>query len=139
MAVTAYIYNSAKQNFFDGNATDLDATSALKVALFTSTYTPALTDTLYSGLSGEVANGNGYTTGGATVTGGAFSGTTTKVFDATDTSWTFTASKIARYAVLYDASTSKVIMYLDFGSDQTSSNLFTIQWNASGILNITSS
>lgn len=138
MPVTFLTYNAFKLKQFNGNALDLD-TDTLKVALFTSSYSPALTDTLYSGLSGEVANGNGYTTGGATVTTPAFSGTTTTVFDADDTSWTFSASKTARYGVLYGSSSSKLIGYLDFGSDQTSGGTFTITWNASGILNITSS
>lgn len=109
------------------------------MALFTDTYTPAVTDLLYSSLSGEVANGNGYTTGGATLSAVALSGTATVVIDATDTAWTFTASKTARYAVAYNSTSSSLIAYLDFATDQTSAGIFTIQWNASGLFNITSS
>jgi len=139
MAVTAYVYNQFKKDQFNGSDTDFDATSKLKVALFTDTYTPALTDLLYSSLSGEVANGNGYTTGGATISGAAFSGTTTVAIDATDVAWTFTGSKTARYAVVYNATSSSLISYIDFGSDQTSAATFTLQWNASGLYNISSS
>lgn len=137
MAVTFSIYNAFKLKQFNGNAITLGTDT--KVALFTSSYSPALTDTLYSSLSNEVANGNGYTTGGVALANPAFSGTTTQVFDADDSTWTFTASKTARYAVLYGSASSKLIGYLDFGADQTSSGTFTIVWNASGIINITSS
>jgi len=138
MAVTFNIYNQTKLRQFNGNALDFDG-GTVKVALFTNTYTPALTDTLYSGLSGEVATGNGYTTGGIALGSPAFTGTTTVVFDADDSTWTFTASKTMRYAVIYETGTSRVIAYVDFGSDQTSSATFTLTWNASGIFNITSS
>jgi hypothetical protein len=107
--------------------------------LFTSSLTPALTDTLYSSLTNEIANGNGYTTGGVAITSPVFSGTTTQVFDCDDISWTFTASKTMRYAVLYKSSDSKLIGYIDFGVDNTCSSVFTIVINASGLLNITSS
>jgi hypothetical protein len=138
MAVTINIYNAFKLKQFDGNGLDLN-TDTLKVALFTDTYTPALTDTLYSGLSGEVASGNGYTTGGVTITNPVFSGTTTQVFDCDDFTWTFSASKTMRYAVIYGSSSSKLIGYIDFGSNQTTAATFTITINASGLLNITSS
>lgn len=138
MAVTINLYNVFKLKQFNGNALDLD-TDTLKVALFTSSYSPALTDTLYSGLTGEVATGNGYTTGGVTVTTPVFSGTTTQLFDCDDFVWTFTGSKAMRYAVIYGSSSSKLIGYIDFGTDQTSSSGFTIVLNASGLLSITSS
>ena len=138
MAITAFLYNQSKLRPFNGNGDDWDEASALKVALFTDTYTPALADTLYSSLSGEVATGNGYTTGGEVLAGTSFAGTTTVVFDASDTTWTFSASKTMRYAVIYDVSSSRLIAYVDFGTNQSSSSTFTITWNASGIFNITS-
>lgn len=138
MAVTVSVYNNFKKIQFNGNAVTL-GTSTM-VALATSSYTPALTHTTYTDFSSaEVANGNGYTTGGVALSNPAFSGTTTQVFDADDTTWTFTASKTARYAVIYDITSSAAIAYLDFGSDQTTSSTFTIVWNGSGIVNITSS
>jgi len=74
--ISTKIYNAflLKQN--DGNALDLD-TDVLKIALFTSDFVPDLTDTLYSGLANEVANGDGYITGGETLANPALSGTTT--------------------------------------------------------------
>lgn len=136
---TITIYNQSLLRPFNGNADDWDESSALKVALFTDTYTPSAADTLYSSLSGEVANGSGYTTGGATLANTSFAGTTTNVFDADDTAWTFSGSKTMRYAVLYDVSSSRLIGWVDFGSNQTTSSVFTIQWHASGIINVTKS
>jgi hypothetical protein len=61
-------------------------------------------------------------------------------FDAANVTWS--ASTItARGAVLYQNtgtdSTSPLIGYFDFGSDQSSSSGdFTIAWNAEGLLNL---
>jgi hypothetical protein len=138
MAVSITIVNAFKLKQFNGNALDLD-TDTLKVALFTSSATIDATIALYSALTNEIANGNGYTTGGVTITNPAFTGTTTVLFDTDDFAWTFTASKTMRYAVIYGSSSSKIIGYIDFGTDQTSSSGFTIVLNASGLLSITSS
>lgn len=122
---------------------DLD-TDTIKVALVTSSYTPdqdAHED--YADITNEVANGNGYTTGGETLANAAVTIDDTDnegVFDADDVTWS--ASTItARGAIVYKdsgvAGTSWFICYLDFGSDQSSSSGdFTIQWNAEGILNL---
>lgn len=99
------VYNSAKEYMMDGTM-DLDG-DTFKVALATSSYTPALTHTQYSDFSAnEVANGNGYTTGGVTVTqtwtanGGD---ATQMIFDSDDPTWTASGGSIvARYAILYD-------------------------------------
>jgi len=62
--------------------------------------------------------------------------------DADDTTWS-SSTITARYAVIYDASpatnaTRPLIGYVDFGSDQSSSNgNFTITWDATGIVRIT--
>ena len=99
----------------------------LKVALFTSSYTLAqTTDALYSGITGE-ASGAGYTTGGTTVTSPAVatsSGTTTA--SGTVASWT-TATIAAKYAVLYDSATSKLLAHalLDSGGATISSTAST--------------
>lgn len=143
MAVTAYWYGKAFLSAFNKEV-DLD-TDTIKVALCTSSYTPNQdTHDYYDDLTNEVANGNGYTTGGATLASKtvAYDGATnTFSFDAADTSWT-TASFTARYAVLYvstgTSSTSPLLAYVDFGADQTvSSGTFTIAWNASGIAKVT--
>lgn len=104
MAADAWkIYNKAKEYIGDGTI-DLDAGDAyFTVILATSSYTPALTHSTYADVSAaEVANGNGYTTGGdicSSVTWTESSGTVT--FDIADPAWTASGGSItARYAVL---------------------------------------
>lgn len=122
---------------------DLD-TDAIKCALTTSTYTPNQdTHAYFSSVTNEVS-GTGYTAGGVTLTSPtpSYTGATnTFAFDAADVSWT-TASFTTRYAVVYDATgtaaTSALIMYVDFGADQTvSAGTFTLQWNAAGLFSVT--
>jgi hypothetical protein len=147
-AGTFTVLNKAKKKLIDGTF-DLD-THVWKVALCTSTFTPTAafagtsTDARYSDITGEVANGNGYTTGGATlasVTVVESSGTTT--FDAADLSWTG-ATFSAKWAVIYNNSdTNKGILgYMDIetgnGSGLSPANgTFSITWNAGGIFALT--
>jgi hypothetical protein len=121
---------------------DMDS-DTFKLALFTSTLSINQDTNQYFDAapftSNQVANGNGYTTGGATVsplTVTYTSGTNTLSFDASDASWT-ASTFTARYAVLYDstpASNKPVVLYLDFGTDQSPSNgTLSVTWDASGI------
>lgn len=123
-------------------------TDTIKVALCTSSFTPNQdTQDFYDDISSEVANGNGYTTGGATL------GTKSVNYDASTntvslragaSSWS-SATFTARYAVIYKdtgtGSTSPLIGYVDFGGDETvSSGTFTITWDATdGVLKVTAS
>lgn len=119
----------------------------IKVALVTSSYTPNQdTHDYWDDVSANEASGTGYTAGGATLgskTLNYTSGSNLWTFDAADVSWT-SSTITARYAVIYDStgtsSTSPLIAYVDFGSDQSSSaGTFTIAWNASGIFTTTAS
>lgn len=120
------------------------ATGTLKLALVTNAYTPNRDthDFRNDFTANEVAAGNGYSTGGATVTGGAWSydATSQQVrFDVADISWTFTASKTWRYGVLYidtagADSTDPVIALLTWDADQTVSTAYTLQIDAAGLL-----
>jgi len=70
----------------------------------------------------EVANGNGYTTGGnaATVTSASQTGGTYKLVLASPTTWTATGAGFSfQYAVLVDTTTSTNVAYWDYGSSQT--------------------
>lgn len=124
---------------------DLD-TDTIKVALLTSAYTP--NQDVHDYFDDVVANevtGAGYTAGGATLTGKTVSydaPTNTITFDADDV--VLASSTItARYAVVYDATpatnaTRPLIGYVDFTSDQSSTNgNFTITWDATGIVKVT--
>lgn len=143
----------AKLNLF--NATGLLAATAanFRLALVTSSWTPNnATDELWAAASGnEIANGNGYTTGGATPgsivlsqTGGVVKFTSAAVV------WTASGSGIPawRRAVLYYLGTlnGKVnpILAHCLGDSTpadipltTSGNTLTITPNASGIITAT--
>jgi len=155
MAADAWVvYNKTKEYIGDGTI-DLDAGDAFfSVILVTSGYTPALTHSTYADVSAnEVANGNGYTTGGdfpGTVTWTESSGTVT--FDSVDPAWTASGGSItARYAVLVHVaagsgvpqSTDKIMAYclLDNApADVTAVDGadFTIQLAAGGYFQVAS-
>ena len=139
--MASVVYNFFKQKTLKA---DVDLDSPVNVALVTSSYSPNIdTDEFYDDITNEVANGNGYTTGGITLS------STTVILDTTDDEAAFDAANVtwsastitARGAVLYQNtgtdSTSPLIGYFDFGSDQSSSSGdFTIAWNAEGLLNL---
>ena len=123
---------------------DFDS-DTIKVALLTSSYTPNQdTHDYFNDVSSAEVTGTGYTAGGNTLaskTATYDSGTNVIVLDAADVTWS-SSTITARYAVVYDStgtsSTSALIGYVDFGSDQSSTNgNFTITWDSTGIVRIT--
>ena len=126
--------------FYKKEITDLLAAETLKLALFTSAYTPdANADELYSSLTGEVSSsGTGYTTGGATIASktSGYVDTTNAALDAADATWT-SATFTARYGVLYNTANSKIRATFDFGGDYpVAGGTLTVSWNASGLLKV---
>lgn len=105
MAVGKFtLYNSVAELIGDGTI-DLD-THTFNIALLTSAYTPDAAHDEWADVSGsEVANGNGYTTGGAALTGVTWSQTGgVATFSSSNQVWTASGGSIvARYAVIYDA------------------------------------
>lgn len=94
--------NTTRTNLLNGTF-DLD-TDNFKCALVTSSSNISASSTTWAGVTNEVASGNGYTTGGVTVSPLALSGTTTvSVKFGTNPSWTASSSGItARWAVVYE-------------------------------------
>jgi len=120
-------------------------TDTIKVALVSSSYTPNQdTHDYWDDVSSNEVSGTGYTAGGATLASKTVtydSATNVTKFDAADVSWT-SSTITARYAVVYldtgTASTSPLIAYVDFGSDQSSSSgTFQIVWDSAGIFTTT--
>lgn len=129
---------------------DLDSDTIVCVLLGTGYSPNRTTHALWSDISAqEIANGNGYTSGGQalsgkTVTHSAGTGT----FDADDVSWS-SSTITAKYAALVRragaslASGDLLVAYLDLNTDSGSATVaslnaaFTIEWNASGILTLT--
>lgn len=124
---------SFKQALLDGEMDfSSDTSQVFKIALYTSAATLDATTTAYTA-SDEVANGNGYTTTGNTLTistnptnGG--SGTVVYLSFA-NTTWS-AASITARGALIYQSGGSNPsVAVINFGADKTStSGDFTIQF-----------
>lgn len=97
---------------------------------------PVATNSQYSDISAnELANGGGYTTGGATATIVSWtnsSGTSTLTCD--NTTWTGSGAGTGsfRYAVLYDSTTGYLIGWWDYGSSISlaSGDTFTVAFNS---------
>jgi hypothetical protein len=120
MAITAAICNSYKQEILQGVHLNADT---YMIALFTSSATLSKATTAYSA-TGEVANGNGYATGGLALSGFSTGlDVDTAYLDwTTDPSWP-AATITARGALIYNASKgNKAVAVLDFGADKTSTS-----------------
>jgi hypothetical protein len=138
MAISQAFCTSAKVELLNGihafsttvvrGATTADT---FRLALYTSSATLGASTTVYSSTN-EVANGNGYTTGGETlsVTGPSASGTTA-ILDFADVTWT-TATITANGALVYnDTQGDRAFAVLAFGGDKTSTaGDFTVQFPA---------
>lgn len=113
----------------------------LKVVLTNTA--PVATNTQLSNIT-QIANGNGYTTGGATtaqVSSAQSSGTYKLVL--TDVTWTASGGSIGpfQYVVLYNstATNSELIGYYDYGTaiTITNGNSFTVDFDGTaGVLTI---
>lgn len=149
------LYNSFKKDQLTG-AVSLSADAVLgvlRVILVSASYTPNIdTHTRYGDVSAHEINvagsPTGYPAGGQAISGSLqFTVDTTNdraTFDAADNTWS-SATITARYAVIVKVRSSglnkendNLIGYVDFGSDQSSSNgNFTIQWNSVGVIAFT--
>lgn len=143
MAATAWsIYNKAKKKL--GNGTIQLGTNVLKVQLHTSA-SNASTFTLSTAasVSNEVANGNGYTTGGKSLTSVTWTtGASAKQYrlDAADPVWTATGGTIAniKFAVIKN-SAGQALCWSRLTTSQfavATGNTLTLTLNASGIFTL---
>jgi hypothetical protein len=123
---TQGLTTSYKKDLFDGIHQVGDT---YKIALYVSASTIGPSTTAYTATN-EVANGNGYTTGGLTLSGRqvVLDGTTQILDWTTDPVWA-TSTITARGALIYNSSRSNAsLVVLDFGADITSTNgNFTVQ------------
>ena len=142
---TPYWFGNGLLNVLKGNI-DMDS-DTFKLSLHTSTYTPDQDAHDYrNDLTNEVANGNGYTTGGLALSSLAltYDSSTNQVrWDVADPSWTFTASPTWRWGVISKirggaSSADELLCWIDFGGAQTvTAGTFTIQFAATGVLKTT--
>lgn len=130
-----FTFNAAKVAI--GSADISFAADTFKLLLVTSSYTPDQdAHDFRNDITNEVANGNGYTTGGATLTGVSISVDNSgnrAIVEADDVTWS-SSTITARRAILYKSrggasSADEVIFCYDFSSDKSSTNgNFTVAW-----------
>ena len=134
---TLQLYNHTAQRFASGanSPSDIYRVKLLSAGTFDATNT-----TLAETGGTEVANGNGYITGGQALAGVAVTTVTTNdaKFDADDVTWAVSAASItALAAVLYnDTDTDDPpVAFINFGGSRTvsSGSNFVLNWNADGI------
>jgi|TARA_Y100000310_G_scaffold308828_2_gene352321 hypothetical protein len=129
MAISSGIAIKFKEDCLEGVHHFSSAT--FKMALYTSVASLSNGTSVYI-TSAEVANGNGYTTGGSIVTvldvtiDGSIA-----IVDFNSVSWT-SATFTARGCLIYnDTQSDKTVAVIDFGGDKTATNgTFTVQMPA---------
>lgn len=145
MAITTSWFGQGLQYLLD-NPLDLEQ-STVKLALVTASYTPNRdTNDFFDDVSAsELGSGNGYTTGGVTLTNVAWSydASSDQVrLDFDDPSWAFTGTKTWRYGVIYvdtagASSTDPVIGLIDWGANRTIYGItYTLAVDSAGALYI---
>lgn len=143
------LFDAFKQYIGDGTI-DLN-TDTIKVQLHTSTFAPNVaTMGVLADVTNEVANGNGYTTGGVALTGITFNqtGGTAAFKSGNDPAWTGSGAGFsARYALFYKSGTANAkvnpligYMLLDSAPADVSfgvGNTVTLVQHANGWLTLT--
>ena len=141
MAITVQHYNKVMEHA--GKAVLNLATDTFK-AILVNGYTFDPTDDAITDIGPvEIAAGNGYTTGGITLTGVAYAynSLVNKVkWSSNNIIWTAAGGSIgpATGAIIVDTTANKVVLYIDFGTSQiaTDSSEFKLILNSAGILTI---
>ena len=105
-----------------------------------ATFAGTSTDCRYADLTAEVANGNGYTTGGKTLTCTWVRSSGTITFDCDDQAWT-SSTFTCKYAVIYaDNTNDDLLCVCDLetggGSVSVTGGTLTVTINASGVFTL---
>lgn len=139
---TFVFFHEFKKYLGDGTI-DLD-THTFK-AVLTNTAPTAASDTILANIT-QISNGNGYTTGGTSLSSVTWSetgaGTGIWRWNAADFTWTASGGSIGpfRYVIFYDdtAAGDELVGYLDYGTNLTvtDGNAFTVDIGTSGIFEL---
>jgi hypothetical protein len=140
VAASAWAFTNTGRTSLINGTFDIDSDS-WKCALFQSTSNIGAASTTYAALTNEVANANGYTTGGIAVVL-TLAGTTTVTVDiTTDPVWTASGGSIvARFAVIYEVA-GNVLCWSTLDTTPadvtaTTGNTLTVAANASGVFTL---
>lgn len=137
---TVSVYDHTVKRFLDGSNS---ASDTYKLMLCSAASFTAANTTLASVGKTELSNGNGYTTGGATLTGVVYNQSgNDAAFDANDVSFTASGTGLeASYGLLYNDTDANdpPLLLIDFNGSISiaSGNTFTIRWSSSGIFTFT--
>jgi hypothetical protein len=141
-AVTAVLYGVPWQKQIDGSSTTVFSSATVKMSLHTGYTLDQDAHDFFNDVSGtEIANGNGYTTGGYTFANKASSYDTAsdqvRLDNTVDPNWTSSTISATDAIVWVDtagaSSTDPVYGAIDFGATVTTSNgTFTIALDATG-------
>lgn len=139
MAVTMSLYDHTVKLLANKEVT----LTTLKVKLLDNTASFVGSDATVNAVDGTGAkevSGNGWTAGGLTLAGVAVTTVTTNdaILDANDASATASGGSIgpAYAALVYDATSNKPLLYIDFGQMQSAGDTtdFKIVWAADGLI-----
>lgn len=140
MAAGAWTFTAAGRKFLLDGTFDID-TDTFKMALLLSTSNIGSGSTTYAGLTNEVANANGYTTGGIGVTMTLAGTTTVTATYSSNPVWTASGGSITgRFAVIYEVS-GNILCYCLLDSTPadvtaTTGNTLTVAPNGSGVFTL---
>ena len=148
MAATAWaFYNSFREKLgegdFDLSGTSVNFTMSLHTSAASANATNAVLST-YASIANEVAAGNGYATGGLSVSGRTWAaGASAGVFrfDSTAVVWTATGGDVdsVKFAIIYQSG-GKLVCYSKLSTSQfnlTEDNTLTVTPSANGIFELT--
>jgi hypothetical protein len=131
MAITQSIVSTFKSELFQGVHNFATGGDTFKIALYTASADLNSSTVSYTGTTGEVPNGSGYTTGGNVLTGQSVGQAGTTIFvDFNDSVW-LAASFSAAGAMIYnDSAVGKpAVAVLNFGGTyMPTNNTFTVQF-----------
>jgi len=146
MAATAWTFYNSFREYLGNGQFDLDGTgTGFYLALHTSAASANANNVALStqaSLGNEVANGNGYATGGASVTSRTWASVATNKyrFDSTAVTWTATGGTVPniKYAVVYQAG-GKLVCFSKLTTSQftlAQDNTLTVTPSATGIFEL---
>lgn len=146
MAIVQTLTNSFKVDLFSGGmnfntanrALTLNTQDVFKIALYTSLASLDATTTAYTA-TGEVPNGNGYTTGGLVLTISQVpttngTPTTTAFLNFANATWPASTISAAGALIYNSTNANKSVCVLSFGGTKTSNNsAFVVEFPPAGV------